>query len=710
MNKRNEYFLLDTPISQFHFFSKKEIEVLAEEFRIHRLHDLLYFAPRKYIDRSEIKPIREIQWGEKKPVVVSGKLYRIEEVSSSKKNSNRLEAVLADQTGVLKLVWFQKYQWLKSKLKQGESYLVFGVPDRFGGVVTMSHPELVSIQDDEMIESFLGIYPVYPSSSKMQKRGLTNRMMQAKMEKVLNFFSHQTQVQDFFPEYIRKDYQIPEWRQALNTLHFPEDKIQLQHAIERFKLEEIFLLQLLLSQRKYLLKRRYRAYPFTKVGDYFLNFYHKYLPFQLTEDQKRVIKEIRQDVKRSEPMNRLLQGDVGSGKTIVAFFTMLLALDNGCQVAFMAPTEILAEQHFRNLLNYGAPLNLRIELLTGSVRGKTREKILADLRSGAIQILVGTHALIEDSVSFIRLGLTIIDEQHKFGVVQRAKLTLRGDKVKPHNLFLSATPIPRSLSLVFYGDLDISTIRQLPPGRKPIITRHCPERKRAQLWNWVETMLEKGAQVYVVYPVIEESEVLDVTPVTQGYELLRKRFPHVPIGMIHGRMSNDAKELEMRRFKAGETKILVATTVIEVGVDVPQASIMIVENAERFGLSQLHQLRGRVGRGAQQSYCFLVTKDKLTPQARERINILVKTNNGFEIAQKDLDLRGPGDIMGTKQSGLPDFQFLHFFLDQAILQKSKKIVDSILKKDVELSLPEHQPLKKFLEYYVRRYNLENLVP
>jgi ATP-dependent DNA helicase RecG len=653
--------------------------------------------------------IREIRWWEKKPVVVSGKLHRVVELSGKQKNSSRLEAFLIDQTGVMKLVWFQKYQWVKSRLKQGNLYLVYGVPEKFGGVVTMSHPEFIPIQSDEGIDPHLGIYPVYPSSSKMLKRGLTNKVMQKRMKQTLTFFFKNTQIQDFIPEQWRKAYAIPEWQQALKSIHFPEDEEKLEQARKRFKLEEIFLLQLLLSQRKYLIKKQFRAYPFRKVGNYFLKFYHEHLPFELTNDQKRVVKEIRRDVYRSEPMNRLLQGDVGSGKTIVAFLAMLLALDNDCQVAFMAPTEILAEQHFRTLLNYGAPLNLRMELLTGSVKGKTREKILADLRTSAIQILVGTHALIEDNVSFARLGLTVIDEQHKFGVRQRMKLTLRGE-IKPHNLFLSATPIPRSLSLVFYGDLDISTLRELPPGRKPIITRHCPERKRGQLWKWMESQLEKGAQVYVVYPVIEESETLDVTAVTQGYEALKKRFPYVPIGIIHGRMSPEAKEAEMRRFKAGETRILVATTVIEVGVDVPQASIMVIENAERFGLAQLHQLRGRVGRGTQQSYCFLVTKDKLTPQARERINVLVKTNDGFEIAQKDLDLRGPGDVMGTKQSGIPDFQFFHFFQDQDLLQQSKAMVDAILKKDVHLQLPEHQNLKKFFQYYVKRYKLEDLVP
>ncbi len=676
----------------------KRAELLNSEAGISVFGDLLTYFPRKYVDRSQVHRIRDIR-SEMAQVTLLGKITEIEEVKGNK--GPRLNATFTDGTGTVELVWFKGVKFMKESLKVGEEIVVFGGPRIFGRSIQIAHPEIEKGKSPEELIHSLKIIPLYNSTEKLKLGGLDSKGFRGILSSLLEI--GKDEITENLAPWIMQKYGMLSRRNAFQQIHFPDDFEHLQKGQDRLKFEEFFFFQLIMAHRKLVEQPLRPSHPFPTVGKHFNEFYEKFIPFELTGAQKRVLREIRADLKRPIQMNRLVQGDVGSGKTMVAFMAMLLAIDNGFQAAIMAPTEILAEQHFSKIKAYCQPLGLKVAMLTGSVKGSARNQLLLELREGIIDILVGTHALIEDHVRFKRLGMVVVDEQHKFGVMQRAKLWGKAD-LSPHNMVMTATPIPRTLALTLFGDIDVSKIDELPPGRKPVITAVRTEAQRLQVFGFMQKELDAGRQVYVVYPLVEENEKLDLIAVTEGYEALSRRFGVEKVGIVHGRMKSDAKDYEMQRFKRGETTILVATTVIEVGVDVPNASVMVIENSNRFGLSQLHQLRGRVGRGADQSFCILMSGPKPSEDAKKRMRAMVDTHDGFKIAEIDLKLRGHGDFLGTRQSGtIPELRLANFLEDADIFEMAREAAFTLIQNDPALEKPEHQGVKAYLDQYRRKY-------
>ena len=682
--------ILNTSIEFLKGVGPKRADLLRSELNIYRFRDLLNYFPFRYVDRSKTVQIKEIleSLGN---VQISVKITKIQELGQPRKK--RLLVTAIDDTGTVQLVWFKGVKWIKSAIKPGEQYVVFGKPSLYGGTLNFNHPE---IELEEKNKNKIGnLQPVYHSTEKLSSFGLQSKgienLMRNLLPQVLNFIS------PTLSQRIEKKNHFPSINNAFANIHFPKDKNILQKSIIRLKYEELFFLQLGMTRQKLTNRKKSKGYIFKEVGDNFNNFFKEHLPFELTNAQKRVVKEIRKDLGLGSHMNRLLQGDVGSGKTLVAVLTILLSIDNGFQACLMAPTEILANQHFKTIVNFLNPLGINIALLTGSVKKSDRKIIHESLENGKLNILVGTHALLEDIVKFKNLGLAIIDEQHRFGVAQRAKLWKK-NQYPPHVLVMTATPIPRTLAMTFYGDLNVSVIDELPPGRKPINTIHRFDSSRLKVFQFIEDEIKKGHQVYIVYPLIEESEKLDYKDLMDGYESIVRRFPlpNYKVSIVHGKMKPEAKDYEMAQFVAGKTQIMVATTVIEVGVDVPNASLMIIESAEKFGLSQLHQLRGRVGRGAEKSYCILMSGYKLSNEAKTRLDTMVRTNDGFEISEQDLKIRGPGDVMGTQQSGVLDFKLADLAKDGQLVQLAKIDVDELIDLDGNISNSENQSIKNEL--------------
>lgn len=664
--------------------------ILNKELNIYSLHDLLYYFPYKYVDRSRIYSIREID-GAMPYIQLRGEILGFETVGEGRQR--RLIAHFSDGTGVVDLVWFQGIKYLVGKYKVHQEYIVFGRPTVFGGRVNIAHPDIDNASELKL--SAMGLQPYYNTTEKMKRSFINSHAIEKMMSAVMQ------QLREPLPETlspaILTGYHLMPLTEALMNIHFPANPELLRKAQYRLKFEELFYVQLNILRYAKDRQRKYRGYVFETVGEVFNTFYARNLPFELTGAQKRVLKEIRRDVGSGRQMNRLLQGDVGSGKTLVALMSMLIALDNGYQACMMAPTEILANQHFETICGLLYGMNVRVGLLTGSVKGKKRETILSGLLTGDVQILIGTHAVIEDTVNFSSLGLVVIDEQHRFGVAQRARLWTKNAQ-PPHVLVMTATPIPRTLAMTLYGDLDVSVIDELPPGRKPVVTIHKYDAHRVSLYQSVRRQIAEGRQVYIVYPLIKESEKIDLKNLEEGYLHICEEFPDCKVCKVHGKMKAAEKDAQMQLFVSGEAQIMVATTVIEVGVNVPNASVMIIENAERFGLSQLHQLRGRVGRGAEQSYCILVTGYKLVEETRKRLEIMVRTNDGFEIAEADLKLRGPGDLEGTQQSGIAfDLKIADITRDGQLLQYVRNIAEEVVNADPGGSLPENEVLWRQLK-------------
>ena len=666
--------------------------LLAEEFGIRTMAQFMEHYPFRYVDKSQFHSIRALN-AHSGDVQIKGQITKIEELGAPRQR--RLVATFTDGEGFIELVWFKGAKWIRKSLKLNTPMVVYGKVNDFNGKKSLPHPELYAPTDTE--ES--AVEPVYSTTEKLTKRGLNSKGIAKVMKAVLK--AELAQVEEPFSEAFRTKNQLVSKVQALTWIHFPPSAKHLEAAKNRIKFEEFFFLQLTQQRNKLRQKTAIKGYTFEEVGAVFLSFYNHHLPFELTNAQKRVVKEIRGDVRTGAQMNRLVQGDVGSGKTIVALLAMLLAIDNGYQAALMAPTEILATQHYNGLRELCEPAGITVELLTGSTPAAKRAELHTALQEGQLQILIGTHALIEPTVKFANLGLAVIDEQHRFGVAQRAKLWKKNEH-PPHVLVMTATPIPRTLPMSVYGDLDISVIDELPPGRKPVKTLHLFDKNRLKLNGFMQREIAAGRQVYVVFPLIEESEKLDLKNLEVGYEQLLRDFPRpqYQIAVVHGRMTAAEKEGEMQRFAKGKANIMVATTVIEVGVNVPNASVMVIENAERFGLSQLHQLRGRVGRGSDESYCILVSSYKLSADAKTRLETMVRTTDGFEIAEVDMQLRGPGDLMGTRQSGQLQFKLASLLNDGAILAWTKGVVEQLLLDDAQLNHPDHQGIKsRWIELY-----------
>ncbi len=656
--------------------------VLEKELGIRSLHDLLYYFPYKYIDRSRLYYVHEID-GNMPYIQLRGQILSYEEAGEGYRK--RLIAHFSDGTGVVDLVWFQGQKFVTGKYKVRTPYIVFGKPTVFGGRVNIAHPDIDPA--DELVLSNMGLQPYYNTTEKMKHNWLNSRTIEKLMANLCDLIKEP--LPETLPDYIIEKNHLVSLTEALMNIHFPKTPEDLRKAQFRLKFEELFFVQLNILRYMKERQQRYQGFVFGKVGEVFNTFYSQNLPFELTGAQKRVIKEIRRDMGCGRQMNRLLQGDVGSGKTLVALMSMLIALDNGYQACMMAPTEILASQHYETITRMLCGMDVRVELLTGSIKGKRRTEILNGVITGEVHILIGTHAVLEDTVSFARLGMAVIDEQHRFGVAQRAKLWQK-NSTPPHVLVMTATPIPRTLAMTLYGDLDVSIIDELPPGRKPIRTVHQFDNRRASLYADIRRQIQEGRQIYIVYPLIKESEKMDLKNLEDGYQTICEVFPEYKVCKVHGQMKPAEKEAEMQRFVTGETQIMVATTVIEVGVNVPNASVMVIENAERFGLSQLHQLRGRVGRGADQSYCILVTGYKLSEDTRKRIDIMVQTNDGFEIAEADLKLRGPGDLEGTQQSGVAfDLRIANITRDAQLLQHIREIARQVVESDPDGTAPHH---------------------
>lgn len=658
--------------------------LLAKELNIVSFKDLLYYFPYKYVDRSRIYTIREID-GNMPYIQLRGKFLSFETFGEGRQR--RLVGHFSDGTGVMDAVWFQGLKFVMGKIKAGVEYIIFGKPTVFGGRINVAHPDVD--EADELTVGNMGLQPYYNTTEKMKRMLINSHAVEKLMRNLFHAIQREPFEETLSPWMVESFHLMP-LAEALYNIHFPQNPELLRKAQYRLKFEELFYVQLNILRYTKERRNKFRGLPFEHVGEMFNTFYSQNLPFQLTGAQKRVIKEMRRDMGSGRQMNRLLQGDVGSGKTLVALMTMLIALDNGYQACMMAPTEILANQHYETICRFLAGMNVRVELLTGNVKGKRRETILKDLLTGDVKILIGTHAVIEDTVNFSSLGLVVIDEQHRFGVAQRAKLWSK-NIYPPHVLVMTATPIPRTLAMTLYGDLDVSVIDELPPGRKPIQTVHQFDNRRASLYAFIRKQIEAGRQVYIVYPLIQESEKMDIKNLEDGYTNICEEFPEYRISKVHGKMKPAEKDAEMQRFLAKQTQIMVATTVIEVGVNVPNASVMVIENAERFGLSQLHQLRGRVGRGADQSYCILVTGYKLSEETRKRISIMVETNDGFEIAEADLKLRGPGDLEGTQQSGVAfDLKIADIARDGQLLQYVRDIAERLLDEDPQCENPKNQ--------------------
>lgn len=665
----------------------KRKEILEKELQISTWGDLLEYYPYKYVDRSRIYRIGELR-GDLPFVQLKGKILSFEEFAMGA-HRKRVVAHFSDGTGVVDLVWFRGAQYVYKTYKVNEEYIVFGRPSIYGGRYQFAHPDIDKVTDVQLSE--MGMQPYYMTTERMKKMGLTSRSLEKLTKTLVEKLSEQT-ISETLPPYIIGPLHLISRTEALHKIHYPKSLEDVQRAQVRLKFEELFYVQLNILRYAHDQRRKYRGYVFTQVGALFHFFYHNNLPFELTNAQKRVMHEIRNDMATGQQMNRLVQGDVGSGKTLVALMSMLIAIGNGFQACMMAPTEILAEQHFATIRKFLRQMPVRIELLTGIVKGKKREEILNGLLTGEVQILVGTHAVIEDNVQFSRLGLAVVDEQHRFGVAQRAKLWGKSQQ-PPHILVMTATPIPRTLAMTIYGDLDVSVIDELPPGRKPIQTIHKYDNQLTSLYQGIRQQIRQGRQVYIVFPLITESEKIDLKNLEAGYESLCSIFPDMKLSKVHGKMKPKEKDLEMQKFSKGETQILVATTVIEVGVDVPNASVMVILDAQRFGLSQLHQLRGRVGRGADQSYCILVTNHKLTQETRKRIDIMCQTNDGFQIAEADLKLRGPGDLEGTQQSGIAfDLKIADIARDGQLIQLARDEAQKIINDDPDCEKSQYSML------------------
>lgn len=680
---------LDTPIEYLKGVGPSRGELLRKELGISNYKDLLHFFPNRYIDRTRYYKINELKPNHAAEVQLVGKIINIKTVEQQR--GKRLVATFIDETGQMELVWFQGHKWIRESLKLNLPIVVFGKTNHFNGIFSMPHPEIEPL-DEHKQNLRTAMQPVYPSTETLANRGISNRVVGKMMQQL--FLETQAKFAETLPSYLIDELKLIPKNAALFNIHFPKSADILAKARFRLKFEELFFIQLQLITKNLIRKHKIKGHVFATVGRHFNDFFQNHLPFGLTGAQKRVIKEIRNDMGQPAQMNRLLQGDVGSGKTIVALMSMLIALDNGFQSCLMAPTEILANQHFNGLTELAKHLNINIKILTGSTKPADRKIIYEELQNGALDILIGTHALLEDKVQFKNLGLAVIDEQHRFGVEQRSKLWKKNE-IPPHVLVMTATPIPRTLAMSLYGDLDISVIDELPPGRKPIQTVHRTDGSRLKVWKFIKDEIAKGRQVYIVYPLIQESEKMDYKDLMDGYESISRDFPlpQYSVSIVHGKMKPAEKDAEMKRFSEGKTNIMVATTVIEVGVNVPNASVMVIESAERFGLSQLHQLRGRVGRGAEQSYCILMTGHKLSNDTKTRLETMVRTNDGFEIAEVDLKLRGPGDLMGTQQSGVLNLQIADLVQDKEILQRARHEAIKILKDDAPMEKPEHAAMR-----------------
>lgn len=685
--------LLDTDIKFLKGVGDKKALVLEKELGIKYYKDLLYYFPYRYIDKSQYLKINEIN-SDEVYIQVKGKVRDKELVGNGK--NQRLVVGFSDNTGRIELIFFKGLSWINNSLNIGEEYIIFGKPSRFQSTFNFVHPEIEKVNyyaEPKEIEKYM---PLYNTTEKMKNAYLNSKAI-SKLTKSLvieiNGFVTET-----LPNYIINKCNLPSLNDSLKEIHYPTSTEKLSKARQRIKFEELFFLQLTHLIQKTSRIERSCGFVFSHIGNYFNDFYNNHLPFSLTTAQKRVIKEIRNDIRSGHQMNRLLQGDVGSGKTLVALFCMLIAIDNGFQATILAPTEILARQHYASITNFLSNMNINVSLLIGSVKQKDRKTLLPQLKDGTINILVGTHAILEDNVEFNNLGLVVIDEQHRFGVEQRAKMWNKNKEKPPHILVMTATPIPRTLAMTVYGDLDYSIIDELPPGRKPIQTIHFYDRDILKLYYFMHQQIKAGHQIYVVYPLINESEKLDLKDLMDGYDSLVREFPlpEYQISIVNGQQKPEVKEYEMQRFIKGQTNIMIATTVIEVGVDVKNACVMIIENSERFGLSQLHQLRGRVGRSDTQSYCILMTKDNLSTESKKRIDIMCKSNNGFEIAQADLQLRGPGDIAGTKQSGILDLKLADIIKDEPLVREARQMAMFILNNDKNLSLPENKLLRDYI--------------
>ena len=653
-------------------------KMLSQELGIETFGDLLQYYPYKHVDRSRLYDIGELN-GDMPFVQVKGHILSFETFKMSARKE-RVVAHFTDGTGkVMDLTWFNGGKYAKQSYKIGTEYVIFGRPNVFNGRINVTHPDIDAA--DKLELSTMGMQPYYNTTEKMKKSGLNSRAIERLTKSLIDIIKDP--IAETIPDFITSRLHLMSRDEALRKIHYPQDAKELEKARTRLKFEELFYVQLNILRYASDHRRKYRGYVFSHVGDYFNTFFHQYLPFSLTEAQKRVIREIRKDTGSGKQMNRLLQGDVGSGKTLVALMSMLIALDNGYQACIMAPTEILAEQHLQTIQGFLNGMNIRVELLTGIVKGKKRQTVLDGLLDGSVQILVGTHAVIEDTVQFANLGMVVVDEQHRFGVAQRAKLWTKNTN-PPHVLVMTATPIPRTLAMTLYGDLDVSVIDELPPGRKPVVTTHVFDRSMPSLYDGLRKQIQQGRQVYIVFPLIEESEKIDLKNLEDGFEVLRQVFPEFRLSKVHGKMKPKDKEEEMQRFVKGETQMLVATTVIEVGVNVPNASVMVILEAQRFGLSQLHQLRGRVGRGADQSYCILVTNHQMSEDTRKRIDIMCETNDGFRIAEADLKLRGPGDLEGTQQSGMAfDLRIADIARDGQLVQLARDEAQAIIDEDPE---------------------------
>ncbi len=682
----------DTPVEFCKGVGPARSELLKKELNIFTIGDLLLHYPFRYIDKTVFYKVKDISEN-LHYIQVKGIIRNVTMAGIGK--SMRLLASLADETGEVELVWFNSVKWLKDKIQPGQKYVVFGKPTSFNGKLNITHPEIEPLTEEYYKEEKRRFYPVYSSSEKLKSKGLDSKGISKIVLKALE--DARGRIAENLASDLLNRLKLFSREEAIMGIHYPADQLVLNRATARLKFEELFFIQLRLVKTKFYRNKKIPGLVFQNVGKYLNDFYHNVLPYELTNAQKRVVREIRKDLGSGKQMNRLLQGDVGSGKTVVALMSMLIALDNGFQACIMAPTEILSAQHYNTLKGFCSQLDIDVKLLTGSTKSAARKKILESLLTGETRILLGTHALIEEVVKFQNLGLAVIDEQHRFGVAQRAKLWEKSDR-PPHILVMTATPIPRTLAMTLYGDLDVSVIDELPPGRKPVKTLHFGDSNRLKVFAFLKEQIRQGRQVYIVYPLIHESETLDLKHLMEGYDAVVRDFPlpDYAVSMVHGQMKSKEKEYEMARFVKGETQIMVATTVIEVGVDVPNASVMVIENSERFGLSQLHQLRGRVGRGADQSYCLLMTSDKLTNDARLRIKAMLETSDGFRIAEMDLKLRGPGNIEGLEQSGITDLHLADLVADEKILKFARDEAFALLESDSELESPENAPVKEFI--------------
>ncbi|WP_188599593.1 ATP-dependent DNA helicase RecG [Polaribacter pacificus] len=695
---------LQHPVSYITGMTTNRASLLLQELGVRTCNDFLHLFPFRYIDKTTFYKINQLQ-NSQAEVQVIGKITQIKTVKQQR--GSRLVATFIDETGTMELVWFKGVKWIKDSLKINTPYVVYGKLNSYNNSFSIAHPEMELLTaHQKKIHS--SMQPVYPSTETLTNKGFSNKVYRTLMQNL--FVQINGRFEETLPNSLLQSEQLISKREAMLNIHFPKSQELLAKAHTRLKFEELFFIQLQLLRKKLIRQSKFKGFVFENVGTHFNNFYKEHLPFDLTNAQKRVLKEIRKDVASGVHMNRLLQGDVGSGKTIVALLSMLLAIDNGFQAALIAPTEILATQHYNALAEMVTPLGLSISLLTGSVKAKQRRIIHQQLEEGSLHILVGTHALLEDKVQFQNLGIAIIDEQHRFGVAQRSKMWQKGNvalKLPPHILVMTATPIPRTLAMSLYGDLDISVIDELPPGRKEVKTVHRYDSNRLAVFKFLKDEIAKGRQVYVVYPLIQESAAMDYKDLMDGYESISRDFPQpqYQISIVHGKMKPEDKEYEMQRFVKGETHIMVATTVIEVGVNVPNASVMVVESSERFGLSQLHQLRGRVGRGADQSFCILMTDFKLSDDAKIRLKTMVDTSDGFQIAEVDLKLRGPGNLMGTQQSGVVNLKIADLVKDTAILTKARNMAMAILQDDADLSKPENSLLKKTYTELQKRQGL-----